>query len=306
MPKEYFRTLNREKIKQMMEQQYDFVLLDVLPPEYYAEIHIKDAVNACVYDVDFLQLAGQVVPDKEKTVVVYCNSATSRAPDVAVTKLAEAGYTNVFIYRGGTVDWKRARYPLEGGNVSNPSAPHLENKVYTVDLDESVVQWIGRNISGAHYGIIKLQSGTIPVRLRQPGKVAFVIDMNTIRNLDVQDPGWNRILVDHLKSEDFFDVKQFPAAKFDATEFKPIEGAAGGGSLNYEVRGQLTIKGIANEIVFPALLVLNEDGSLAAEAHFDIDRTRWNVNYGSGRFFEKLGKHLVHDFITIQLKLVAR
>jgi hypothetical protein len=48
------------------------------------------------------------------------------------------------------------------------------------------------------------------------------------------------------------------------------------------------------------------DGRLAAEAHFDIDRTQWNVLYGSGKYYEKLGKHLVHDDVTILLKLITR
>ena len=47
------------------------------------------------------------------------------------------------------------------------------------------------------------------------------------------------------------------------------------------------------------------DGLLAADAHFDIDRTRWNVLYGSGKFYEKLGKHLVSDDISLALKLIA-
>ena len=238
--------------------------------------------------------------------MVYCNGPTSQASEVAVKKLKEAGYSNVFVYRGRTAGPEKGEKSGRRQRADALPAPQLENKVYTIDTVESLVQWIGRNITGAHYGIIRFESGSIPILRRQPSKVSFVLDMNSIQNLDVQDPKWNRVLVDHLKSEDFFDVKQFPTAKFDAITFKEIEGAKSAGSPNYEVRGKLTIKGVAHEITFPAVLVLQEDGSLAAEAHFDIDRTLWNVNYGSGKIFEKLGKHLVHDFITIQLKLIAR
>ena len=45
-----------------------------------------------------------------------------------------------------------------------------------------------------------------------------------------------------------------------------------------------------------------EDGTVSIEAHFDLDRTRWNVLYGSSRFFEHLGMHLVYDLLTIELR----
>jgi hypothetical protein len=47
------------------------------------------------------------------------------------------------------------------------------------------------------------------------------------------------------------------------------------------------------------------DGLLAADAHFDIDRTRWSALYGSGKFYEKLGKHLVNDEVSLALKIIT-
>ena len=241
-----------------------------------------------------------------KTIVLYGSGTTPKACEIALKKLSEAGYVNIFVYPGGIQEWRRARYPIEGTHLEGTIPAQLINKVYTLDTEESVLQWIGRNITGAHFGTLKFLNGSIPILLRQPARVTFMIDMKSIQDLDIQDPTWNRILVDHLKSEDFFDVQKHPTAKFDATEFKQIEGSRGGGVPNYLVTGKFTMKGITNEITFPAIITLKEDGALAAEAHFDIDRTLWNVNYGSGKLFEKLGKHLVHDFITIQIKLVAR
>ena len=48
------------------------------------------------------------------------------------------------------------------------------------------------------------------------------------------------------------------------------------------------------------------DRRMAAEAHFDFDRVRWGIIYGSRRFFEHLGMHGVFDMISIQLRIVAR
>jgi polyisoprenoid-binding protein YceI len=74
---------------------------------------------------------------------------------------------------------------------------------------------------------------------------------------------------------------------------------------DFHLQGQMTIKGIKREIDFPAVVGF-KDGEIIAQAHFDIDRTQWNVIYGSGRFFEHLGMHLVNDIISLQLKIVAR
>ncbi|MGB8356602.1 MAG: YceI family protein [Chthoniobacteraceae bacterium] len=302
---DYLRTINRVQLKQMTDEKRDFVLIDILPAEFYEEVHLPGAVNACVYDVTFIAEVDALVQDKSKTIVVYCNGATSKAGDSAMQKLNAAGYTNIYIYKGGTIDWRRAGNPVEGTNTDKNYTLHVEEKVYTIDVAESVMEWTGRNITGAHYGTINLLSGSIPIRRGQPLNATFTVDINSIANLDVQDPALNRMLVNHLKSDDFFDVKKFPTAKFDATVFDPIAGAKAG-APNYEVTGKLTMKGVTNDISFSSVVSLREDLAITAEAHFDIDRTLWNVNYGSGRFFEKLGRHLVYDNISLQLKLVAK
>ena len=304
--KEYFKTVNRTQLKQMLDEQAPLALIDVLPPEYFDEIHIKGAINVCVYDINFTQQVESLAPDKEKLIVLYCNGATSKATETGVQKLNNAAYTNVYIYRGGTLDWRRAGNPVEGNKLDTALPLQIENRLYTIDPSVSTIQWTGRNLTGSHFGSIDILNGLIPINRKLPGKVSFLIDMDTIKNFDLQDPGWNGVLVSHLKSDDFFDVNKFPTASFESTSLQPIESAKGNGVSNYEVRGKLTIKGITHEIGFSALIALQEDGTLTAEAHFDIDRTRWNINYGSGKFYEKLGRHLVYDNITLQLKLIAK
>jgi len=94
----------------------------------------------------------------------------------------------------------------------------------------------------------------------------------------------------------------FPKASFKIASAKAIESFTT--SLpNFEVQGTLELRGIKKEIRFPATVNRREDGSLSIEAHFDLDRTRWNVLYGSSRFFEHLGMHLVYDLITIELRI---
>jgi hypothetical protein len=77
------------------------------------------------------------------------------------------------------------------------------------------------------------------------------------------------------------------------------------GLPNFLVEGDLELRGARAPLTFPVTLGRLADGSFSAEAHFDIDRTRWNVLYGSSRFFEHLGTHLVYDLISIEIRLVG-
>jgi polyisoprenoid-binding protein YceI len=79
-----------------------------------------------------------------------------------------------------------------------------------------------------------------------------------------------------------------------------------GGISNYQMKGVLTIKDVKRPIEFPAMIVSIGDGVLNGQAHFDFDRTLWNVRYGSEKFFEKLGMHLVNDVVSLELFLVAK
>jgi len=140
------------------------------------------------------------------------------------------------------------------------------------------------------------------MREGRPVGGAFTLDMASIENLNIQDSTLRQVLVWHLKSDDFFDVQRFPVAELQLSKFTTLPHARPG-SPNYEVNGTLALKGVSGEVAFPAILGTASDGLLAADGHFDIDRTRWNVLYGSGKFYEKLGMHLVNDEISLALKL---
>lgn len=86
---------------------------------------------------------------------------------------------------------------------------------------------------------------------------------------------------------------------------EPIQGATPG-TPNYHIRGLLRLKDVAHGLDFPAMIDRADDSALVGRANFDIDRTLWNVRYGSGKFYEKLGMHLVSDLISLDLKIVAK
>jgi rhodanese-related sulfurtransferase/polyisoprenoid-binding protein YceI len=296
--------ISRDEIKAQIDAKRAFLLVDVLPAEFYDEAHLPGAKDACVYEVTFLDQVRKLAPDKDTPIVLYGSGPQNLASATAAEKLLHAGYRNVYDYRGGLEDWLDAGFSVEGNGRKEKCEDPREGG-YAIDTEQSEIRWTGRNLTGSHTGTLKLLSGTIEVENGRATRGVFVVDMHSISDKSVEDSEMRRLLHSHLASDDFFDVQRFPTAEFRLARIAPIERAAAG-SPNSEVSGELVMKGVCREISFRAVTAPTPDGRLAAEAHFDIDRTQWNVLYGSGKFYEKLGKHLVHDDVTVELKLIAR
>ena len=296
-------TITSHELQQLIASD-SVSLIDVLLPEDFACRHIAGAGNACVYEMVFQDRIAECVPDYDRNVVVYDDSGTTLAARTAREKLERAGYRNVAILEGGLHAWQAAGFEVESG-APVPQQATVRDGVYRVDAEKSVVEWTGRNINNRHHGRIAISGGEVVLANGRPVSGRFVLDMNTITNLDLQDEGWRGMLLRHLKSEDFFDVERYPTATFE------LRGAAAitettPGTPNVEIEGSLTIKDTARSIRFPAIIAAQEDGGLKAQAAFDLDRTLWSVSYGSGKLYERLGMHLVNDLISIELFIVAR
>ena len=179
---------------------------------------------------------------------------------------------------------------------TNPHTDHVR-----VNTDNSTVKWKGSKIADGHEGVIKIQKGVLMI---EHGKLVggeFGIDMNSISCSDIESEKKNKYLVDHLKSDDFFDVEHFPAATIRITKALPIKESDRG---NYLIIADLTIKGITHPITFGADVKISGK-SYIATAKIKIDRTRWNVRYNSGNFFKDLGDKLILDEIEFDIYLVS-
>jgi polyisoprenoid-binding protein YceI len=125
----------------------------------------------------------------------------------------------------------------------------------------------------------------------------FVVDMTTITVLDLSG-GSKEKLEGHLKSDDFFGSEAYPEAKMVITNVKST------GSNQYDITGELTIKGITNPVNFTATTA-DEDGLMVASAEIVIDRSKYNVRYGSPTFFNNIGDKAIYDEFTLNVKVVA-
>jgi polyisoprenoid-binding protein YceI len=279
------------------------LLIDVLTPEEYACCHLPGAGNACVYEMVFLDRVAELVADRATPLVVYDATGTTLAAASAREKLLAAGYRDVRVLAGGLAGWAAAGLPLEGGKL--PDEPRLGDGTYRLDPKQSVLEWTGRNLNNRHYGRIAFIAGELVVQSGALVHGAVTLDMTSISNLDLQDEGYRQLLLRHLRSEDFFAVDRFPVATIALTGWQAVANATPG-TANYLVQGELTIKEVTRPVTFPAAVAPQADGSIKAQAALEIDRTSWGVGYGSGKLFERLGMHLVHDLVTIELFIVAR
>lgn len=296
------RVIDAAELKRWLDAKRPLVLLDVLPPEVFREGRLPGAVNACIYEVTFLDQVGSLVPDRRTAVVAYCEGPGSRASADAAERLLSAGYEDVSRFEGGRHAWREAGHRFEGR--AEPLAPEEAPRDgrYAVDVGRSLIGWVGRNPGGSHDGTLRLRGGRIDVKGGLVARADFEIDMASIEVADLAGDV-AELLRKHLESEDFFAVAANPVARLSVLRMVPIAGATLG-SPNFEVEAELTLRGVANPVAFPATVAVR-GGELTLEAHFDIDRTRWNVNYGSGRLYARLGMHLVHDHITVQVRVVA-
>ena len=110
--------ITREALKKKMEQESDFVLIDVLGKTSYAKRYLPGAISIDAHDDDFIEEVKKQVPDKDKEIIVYCSSFSCQLSPTTASKLVDAGYTNVVDFEGGLQDWEDAGYAFENEEKS--------------------------------------------------------------------------------------------------------------------------------------------------------------------------------------------
>jgi polyisoprenoid-binding protein YceI len=253
--------------------------------------------------VTFLDQVGALVPDRGSAVVVYCAGPRSRASLDAAEKLVSAGYADVRRFEGGREAWRGAGLPFDG-RADEPREERPRDGDYAVDLERSLIGWVGRNPGGSHDGTLRFQSGRVTALEGRIAKARLEIDMTSIEVADLAGE-MAELLRRHLESDDFFAVERHKVATLTIERMTPIA-LATPGAPNWQAQGSLTLRGVTQPVEFPAVVAMRNGGDLTIEAHFDLDRTRWGVHYGSGRLYAQLGMHLVNDHVSVQVRVVAR
>ena len=173
--------------------------------------------------------------------------------------------------------------------------PGKKATTYKVDTQKSVLNWNGKKVTGEHSGTIKLSDGVLVVDGGKLSGGTFTFDMNSIVNTDLTDAGYNAKFIGHMKSEDFFNTAKFPTSTFKVTKVSPKGGDA------YDITGNMTIKGITNAVTFPATVKMTAN-SITADGKATLDRTKYDIRYGSKSFFENIGDKAIYDDFTVASK----
>lgn len=169
---------------------------------------------------------------------------------------------------------------------------------YNLNTSKSVLSWYGNSLFqfNEHHGTVQFKKGYLKI---QDGKLwggSFEVDMTTIT---AKDGGANSELDKHLKNEDFFDVKKFPTAWLSIQKVKHIDNG------KYEIEANLNIKGITKPVLFGAEL-LPEGTTWKFTAKLIIDRTRWEINYGSNEgVMDPLRNYSISDAIKFDVMIIT-
>jgi rhodanese-related sulfurtransferase/polyisoprenoid-binding protein YceI len=305
--KNMINTVSVSDLRSMDKKHHNTHVVDVLPPDHFANVHIPGAKNACVFFVSFLDDLATIVSDKKERVVVYGSSERSHDAKMAIEKMTRAGFLEVYELKGGIEAWRRAGYACEGNAIDQPDDPQttlsLSDGTFIVDNDLSTINWEGRNPSTSHFGTVGICEGLIHIRNENfSGKIE--VDMNSIHNINLEGDELQPVLEAHLRSDDFFFTSMFPKAVLNFKEVTPIK-PLWQTTPNFHVKGELMLRGVSASLDFDMTASLKDNNTLTLEAHFDIDRTRWNIIYGSTRFFEHLGMHKVFELISLQIRITA-
>ncbi len=163
----------------------------------------------------------------------------------------------------------------------------------TINTAKSQVKWIGEKVTGQHDGTVDLSSGTLILDKNKVVGGTFTIAMNTITVTDITVDQGKAKLEGHLKSEDFFNTATYPEAKLVFREVTPKANQI------YTVTADLIMKGITNPVTFDL-----KANSSTASTTFKVNRTKYDIKYKSGSFFENLGDKAIYDDFTINVNLV--
>lgn len=188
--------------------------------------------------------------------------------------------------------------PGMGVLLANPDKKPKKAVTYAISPAQSTLIWNAKKVGGEHTGTVNLTKGSLLIDGNKLVGGDFTADMTTIKDTDITNEGMNAKLTGHLKSEDFFSAEKHPASTFRITKVTPK------GGDQYDVTGDLTIKGITKPVSFPA--TVNVSGTNAtATAKVTVDRLGYDIKYRAAIIGTAADK-IIDDQFTFDVKLVAQ
>jgi polyisoprenoid-binding protein YceI len=170
----------------------------------------------------------------------------------------------------------------------------MGNQKFKIVSNQSNIDWLGRKVAGAHNGTISVKEGELILNDNKLAGGKIIVDMASIKILDLTDPATNVQFAGHLASDDFFSTEKYPEAILEITS---VSGK--------HVEGNLTIKGINHPVGFDAAVNIDGD-NLIATGKLVIDRTKYGMKFRSGNFFKDLGDNLIYNDFELNISITAK
>lgn len=170
---------------------------------------------------------------------------------------------------------------------------------FQIQPASSTVNWTGKKVLGLHTGSINIANGFIEITDNTISGGEIEIDMTSIVITDIEDKKTHDDFLAHLLGDDFFSVDKFKTAQLSITGSSKIE------TNKFKIDGDLIIKDISHPINFISFIEIFTN-TLHSLGEVVIDRTLYNIRYGSGKFLDNLGDKLIYDDFVLQFKLVGQ
>jgi polyisoprenoid-binding protein YceI len=203
-----------------------------------------------------------------------------------------------------TIACKENPNEIEASEAAAAAVATTEAISYNVDTDLSSIAWVGSSPTDAHTGNLSIASGIVKVLSQTLQSGEFVIDMASIEVTDIEGEQATKLKA-HLEGTrpgvetDFFDISNFPTAKFVVTSVKSVDG-------KNMLEGNLTLKNVTKNVAFPVNVSYDGNKMMLTSEQFTIDRTDWGIQYGSQKFSDQVLNSAISDDIKLTINLVAK
>jgi polyisoprenoid-binding protein YceI len=214
------------------------------------------------------------------------------------TKITLLAITSAIAFAscGGEQAAEISTTPITTDTVPRETTPQIIVDTFKIETEASEVKWTGSKAVGkSHSGFIRLKNGWLGLSEGKLVNGEITVDMTNIVNLDLKTDKEKTMLVNHLKSKDFFVVDSFPTAHFVITS-----------ATDSTVTGDLTIKKTTNVITFPySMKILGSSDMIVQSEKFAIDRTKWGVIYNATSMASVAKENIISDLMELQISLTA-
>jgi len=218
--------------------------------------------------------------------------ATTTAPSIPAIEMpsAEAPAPEATTQEQDTPAANTTPNSADSQSQQEPAQSQSSTETKDINLQQSLVEWLGEKIVGAsHPGSFNLQSGSLTLTDNKITGGSFVIDINSLKSYEGIGS-----LEKHLLSDDFFDAGQFPTANFQVTNVTYSDDS------NFSLTGQLTMKGKTHTETFQAT---QDKANSTVTASLNLDRTKYDIIFGSGKFFKELADAAIKDIIPLDITI---